>query len=427
MDSARPIRLLHVAPRFYGRPITGAEQRNYHLGARLAKHMRVVHVGFSRPEESPFPEADNPRHRFISVPRPASYRPLDLLRGAVGPLPFSVLNYTRGEMEDVLARLLREERFDIVQLEGVQLAGYLPLLRRAVNRPRAIVCDWHNIESEVLHRYADAAANPALRLYARHAANRLEEFERRFVHQCDMHVVVSERDRDTLARYGAGAPIVLIDNGVDVESFSDCAGARGRPPAGRFRVVFVGAMDYHANVDAVKNFALSAWPEVHRRLPQSVFTIVGRNPGSEIRSLGTAPGIEVTGTVPDVRPYYAEAFAAVAPLRVAGGTRLKILEAMAAGVPVVATTRGAEGLAVDPNVHFLLANTAGEMCEAVVLLSRDSVKAAHLVSAGLELVRRRYDWAALGDALAGRLLALVESLRATGNPGFPAIQERGFS
>jgi glycosyltransferase involved in cell wall biosynthesis len=375
--------------------------------------MRVTHVGFSRPEESPFPDADNPRHRFISVPRPASYRPLDLLRGAVGPLPFSVLNYTRGEMEDALARLLEEERFDIVQLEGEQLGGYLPLLRRAVNRPQAIVCDWHNIESEVLHRYADAAANPARCLYARHAANRLEKFERRFVHQCDMHVVVSERDRDTLARYGAGAPIVLIENGVDVESFSECAGAPGRPQGQRFRVVFVGAMDYHANIDAVKNFALSAWPEIHRRLPRSVFTVVGRNPAAEIRSLGAAPGVEVTGTVPDVRPYYAEAFVAVAPLRVAGGTRIKILEAMAAGVPVVTTARGAEGLAVDRNVHCLLADTAEEMREAIVLLSRDSVKAVDLVSAGLELVRRRYDWAALGDSLAGSLLALVESPTAT--------------
>ena len=159
MDDMHAIRLLHLAPRFYGCPITGVELRNYHLGARLAKHMRVTHVGFSRPEESPLTDTDNPRHRLISVPRPASYRLMDLLRGAVGPLPFSVLNYTRGEMADALARLLQEEWFDIVLLEGEQLGGYLPLLRRAMNRPSAIICDWHNIESEVLHRYADAAVN----------------------------------------------------------------------------------------------------------------------------------------------------------------------------------------------------------------------------------------------------------------------------
>jgi glycosyltransferase involved in cell wall biosynthesis len=411
MDHMHAVRLLHLAPRFYGCPITGVELRNYHLGARLAKHMRVTHAGFSRPEESPLANTDNPQHRLISVPRPASYRLMDLLRGAVGPLPFSVLNYTREEMADVLARLLQEERFDIVLLEGEQLGGYLPLLRRATNRPHAIICDWHNIESEVLHRYADAAVNPARRLYARHAANRLQEFERRLVHQCDMHVAVSERDRDTLARHGAGAPILLIENGVDVESYSDCAGTPGRPPVERFRVVFVGAMDYHANKDAVKNFALSAWPEIHRRLPQSVFTVVGRNPDAEIRSLGAAPGIEVTGTVPDVRPYYAEAFVAVAPLRVAGGTRIKILEAMAAGVPVVSTARGAEGLAVERGVHLLLAETAEETREAIILLSRDTVKAAQLASAGLDLVRRRHDWSVLGDSLAASLLALVEKGR----------------
>ncbi len=409
MDSAHPLRLLHVAPRFYGRPITGVEQRNYHLGARLAKHMQVTHIGFSRPEESPFPDANNPRHRFISVPRPASYRLLDLLRGAVGPLPFSVLNYSRKEMRNALTQLLGEHAYDIVLLEQVQMGGYLPSLRRAANPPRAIVCDWHNIESEVLHRYADTARNPARRLYARHAASQLERYERRFVNQCDMHVAVSERDRNALTRYGAAVPVVVIENGVDIAKFSLAADSQsGRRD--RFRVVFVGAMDYHANVDAATTFALSAWPEIRRCLPNAVFTIVGRNPGPEIRSLGAAPGIEVTGTVPDVRPYYDQALVAVAPLRVAGGTRIKILEAMAAGVPVVSTARGAEGLAVERGVHCLLAETAEETRDAVVLLARDRAKAAQLASAGRDLVERRYDWSVLGDSLAASLLALVESL-----------------
>jgi glycosyltransferase involved in cell wall biosynthesis len=222
-----------------------------------------------------------------------------------------------------------------------------------------------------------------------------------------MHVTVSERDRQALTRFGAAVPVVVIENGVDIAKFSPVADSQSGQ-RDRFRVVFVGAMDYHANVEAVTTFAMNAWPEIRRCLPHVVFTIVGRNPGPEIRSLGAAPGIEVTGTVPDVRPYYSEALVAVAPLRIAGGTRIKILEAMAAGVPVVSTARGAEGLVVDRGVHCLLAETAAEMSEAVVLLARDRVKAAQLASAGRDLVQRRYDWSVLGNTLAASLLALVE-------------------
>jgi Glycosyltransferase Family 4 len=199
--------------------------------------MQVTHIGFSRPEESPFPDAHDPRHRFISAPRPASYRPLDLLRGTAGPLPFSVLNYSRKEMRNALTQLLGEHAFDIVLLEQVQMGGYLPALRRAANPPRAIVCDRHNIESEVLHRYADTASNPARRLYARHAASQLERYERRFVNQCDMHVAVSDRDRIALMRYGAAAPVVVIENGVDIGKLFLAADSQSSR-RDRFRVVF---------------------------------------------------------------------------------------------------------------------------------------------------------------------------------------------
>lgn len=405
-----PLRLLQIAPRFSGCPTNGAEQRTYSLGVALAKHMAVTHIGFSRPEEGQGTDAASGRHRLISVPRAASYRPIDLLRGVFGPVPFSVLNYSRREMGHALEHLLGEEPFDFVLLEAVQMGNYLPVLRRANHRPRAIVSDWHNIESEVLHRYAETEGNPARRLYARHAAYRLASYERQFVEQCDLHVTVSERDREAVMRYGAKLPVLVIENGVDVTKFP-WDGDRQSGRRDRFRVVFVGAMDYHANADVVREFAVSTWPEIHRRLPEAVFTVVGRNPGAEVRGLAKA-GIEVTGTVPDVRPYYREAFAAVVPLRVAGGTRIKILEAMAAGVPVISTARGAEGLAVENNVHYLLAETAGEMREAVFSLAGDRARSTQLAAAGRELVERRYDWAVLGEALAASLLKLAGESRA---------------
>ena len=158
-------------------------------------------------------------------------------------------------------------------------------------------------------------------------------------------------------------------------------------------------MDYHANINAVVDFARDAWPVIHERKPELVFTIVGRNPGADVRQLATLPGVEVTDTVADVRPYYREAVAAIIPLRVGGGSRLKILEAMAAGVPVVSTTLGAEGLEVTDNQNILIANTNQELTEALVTLTSDDERRKRLSAGGRALVSAGYDWSRLGKSL----------------------------
>jgi len=366
--------------------------------------MAVTHVGFLPPEAGAPSVPDDPCHRFVAVPRSLSYRVSDLVRGAIGPVPFSVLNYTRKQMSQALQRLFQERPFDIAVLESVHLGGYLSLLRSTDCRP-AVVCDWHNIESEILERYSRTSRR-ARKWYARLAASRLERYERWFVNQCDMHVVVSERDRDTLTRrYGSSVPVVVIENGVPLDHDS---AADGQPPrAPRFRVLFTGAMDYHANIEAVTAFAAEVWPEIRAAVPHAVFTVVGRNPAAAVRALAGSPGIEVTGTVPEVRPYYREALAAVVPLRVGGGTRIKILEAMAAGVPVLSTSLGAEGLAAVPGQHYLLADSSEQMRAALADLLRNPEKAERLASAARDFVHQRHDWAVLGDRLAGHLLALA--------------------
>ena len=397
---AQPLRLLQLSPRFAAHPTSGAELRNYHFALRLSRHMSTTHIGFVAPPAGYSEESSEGGARFIAVPRHGSYRPLDLMKGLIGDVPFSVLNYTRREMSTALRRLLQEERFDIVQLESIHLAGYLPLIRGAAHPPKAVVCDWHNIESEVLWRYADTTPSLARRLYARHAARKLEAYERWFIRQCDLHITVSERDRKRLHAYGAAAQVAVVENGVDTSQFDNTVSAE------RLRVLFVGAMDYHANVDAVTYFAREVWPLAAAGLPGAVLTIVGRNPAPEVVSLA-AERVEVTGTVPDVRPYYREALVAIVPLRVGGGTRLKILEAMAAGVPVVSTALGAEGLSAKPGVDFLQADSVAEMGRAILGVGRDPNRAAEIAARARELVRRQYDWSALGDHLAKELIAAV--------------------
>jgi glycosyltransferase involved in cell wall biosynthesis len=160
----------------------------------------------------------------------------------------------------------------------------------------------------------------------------------------------------------------------------------------------MGRMDYHANIDAALHFAKTTWPLIHARRPELRLTIVGAQPPDAIRALAS-DNVVVTGTVDDVRPYYHSALVSVVPLRVGGGTRLKVLEAMAAGTPVVSTTLGAEGLAVTNGKDILIADAPEAMADAVVRMQSDSPERRELIANARQLVQTRYDWNVVGEIL----------------------------
>ena len=221
--------------------------------------------------------------------------------------------------------------------------------------------------------------------------------ELKLLRDCDIHLVCSAREQAILQRRVPDARIEVVGNGVDVEFYSEAAPAFPTPE--RRDILFVGSMDYHANIEAALEFARDAWPAMRASHPDFRFVIVGRNPPQEVRDLAAHPGVVVTGTVDDVRPWYRSAFAVVVPLRTGSGTRLKILEAMAAGVPVVSTRLGAEGLAVQDGGYSLHADTAAEMQQAVELLSQSPERWRALAAAGHSLVEEEYDWKRLGRRL----------------------------
>lgn len=416
------MRVLYFAPRECWPPNTGAKLRNYHLARVLARGARVTYLGFSdeaaRVGGSPgvggnLPEGEPARwcERYVVLPQERGYTPLKLARGALGRTPVTVLNYTSRAMAAELERLLAAEDFDVVQVESIHLAAYLPLIRAARNRP-VLVCDWHNIESDLMRQYGGRAPNPLRRAYALRTASQLRALERRTAREADANVMVSEPDRTRLLALAPGARAHVVENGVDVAYFSDeqmeaaYEDWRGRRTgvegaARRYRLLFVGSMDYHANVDGAVGFARNVWPRVFELLPGAVLTIVGRNPTPEVRALSGLPGVEVTGTVDDVRPYYREALASVVPLNVGGGSRLKIYETMAAGVPVVSTRLGAEGVDARDGESIILAETADEFCRALRELDGAGRKWREMAAAGRRLVSERYDWAILGEQLAG--------------------------
>lgn len=434
---------------------TGAKLRNYHLAREIARRAEITLLAFSenggqtsnvnsstgkqpetqqkqeagkapRDESSAEPLLASPESfydRVVTIGRDQGYTLSKIVRGALGRTPLPVLNYTTPAMKQALARILDEQEFDIVQIESIHLAEYLPIIRAARKRP-LIICDWHNIESELMSRYSERQTNLLRRTYARRAARQMSSLERRSMREFDAHVVVSGRDGARLHELEQEARVFVIENGVDTSYYTDERIAKAHaawlkeqdgaaadahiarhesvlsaPEEKPRRIAFVGSMDYHANVDAVVSFAKEIWPRLLEQQPGLTFTIVGRDPDAEVRQLVSIPGIEVTGTIDDVRPYYHEMLAAIIPLRVGGGSRLKILEAMAAGVAVVSTTLGAEGLDVQDGKNILIAETAEEFCKAINDLSENEEQRRKLIAGGHALVFEQYDWSRLGALL----------------------------
>lgn len=406
------MRLLYFTPHQVWPSNSGARLRNDQLARQLAALSCVTLVQMAGAGKQPSIALEGSGlESVVTLHQSRRYTPAKLLRGLAGPVPVTVLNCWSPQMSSELGVALGCRRFDTVQIEGVHLMEYLPVLRETLGAPE-IVVDWHNIESEVLWRYAKITGNWAKQVVAKRTAKLMERAEDRLLASSATHTVTSERERQKLLSRSPGAKIEVIPNGVDAsfytaEKIADACD-KNRIEKHRKRILFVGYMDYHANIDAVSWFSREAWPEITRMHPGLHFTIVGRDPTLEVRALASNR-IHVTGTVGDVRPYYAAAVAAVVPLRSGSGTRLKILEAMAAGVPVVSTKLGAEGIDIEHGVHFLQADSGPEIAAAVHRIVSSEETRTRLSQAARELVCRMYDWSVIGKKLYAIHAGLAES------------------
>lgn len=392
------MRILLVSPRHAWPPSSGAKLREYHLCRALGRRAKITYVFFAQPGLPVPTPADLPFcERIVPVPAPAFYTPEKIVRGLVGRWPLPIVNYTSPAMSSSLDQLTRQTPFDFVHLESIHLAGYLHLLTKQLPGAK-LVNDWHNIESEAMHSHGATMDSWARRHYARLTARRLEATERDLLHHLHGHLVCSERERLKLLALAPSARIEVVDNGVETAYFAQ------PQPVNPRRIVFVGTMSYHPNREAAISFSRQVWPRIHQSHPDWHLSLVGATPPTDVQALAQIPGVEVTGTVPDVRPYYQDALAAVVPLRSGGGTRLKILEAMAAGVPVISTALGAEGLDALPGEHYLSAEQDTDWLPALDTLAADPARSHQLTENGLRLVRSRYDW----DVLGGKLVATYE-------------------
>ncbi|HZS10864.1 MAG TPA: glycosyltransferase [Nitrospirales bacterium] len=391
------MRLLFITNNVPYPPTDGWKIRVWAILRRLAARHAVTVVTFMRTTEDPS-AADQLRANGIKVEavrRDPRYSAIKLMRGLVGRTAFSVLNYDDTRMHAMVRRVLADGQFDVVQAESVQMSPY------CVGASAFRVLDLHNIESLLMRRYAQCAANPLKRAYAEITWRKLAAYESSIYGRFDHCLACSEEDRRIALRQAPEAKITVVPNGVDVRPVLPGRAPLPGPP----RLVFVGRMDYHANVDGMLWFCREILPRIRSRRGDVRVQIVGGHPSPEIRALEAKEGIEVTGFVSEVNPYVSDAAVMIVPLRVGGGTRLKVLEAMAMGKAIVSTTVGAEGIAVTPGADIVFADDPASFATAVLQLLDKPAHAERLGAAARRLAEARYDWDGIVDRLEALYLA----------------------
>ncbi len=350
----------------------------------------------------------------------------------VSPLPDMALRNATPAYASALRALLATEQFDIVQAESIEMAGHLLRVKslelRAKNKHAGdnsevftlnyqLVLDQFNAEYVLQKRAALTSLRAGLRLpkhtrdlksnamgiaggvYSLAQWRKLKRYEALVMRQCDAVVTVAEADRSTLLGLAPGATIGVVPNGVDTAYFSGTAMASDRVGALAFSaptLVFSGTLDFRPNVDAVTWFVREVLPRVRARRPDARLLVVGKRPAPALRRLADAGALLLTGEVSDVRPYLAGAAVYVVPMRIGGGVRLKLLEALALELPIVSTSMGADGLAgLHAGEHCLISDDAAGFAEATLRLLGDPALGRRLGAAGRVLACQRYDWSVI--------------------------------
>ena len=330
---------------------------------------------------------------------------LDEASGLAGGLPAGYCRY--GWFPSPLQRLLETKRFDFVHFDHPHAALAWPRIKRLQPQAR-LVLDAHNVEAEIVDRLAQSAPRWQ-RKALRWQAGRIRELERELSRSLDLVLTCSDKDAAAFREMGA-RQVRVVPNAIPQLS----------PPlvAQRQDVVFVGALDWRPNADAAAMLAKEIWPRCRALLPGARLAIVGRNPPLRVRALA-AHDVAIEASVPSVRPYLDRAFATAIPLRAGSGTRIKILEAWAAGVPVVASRIAAEGLPCSDGVDLLLAEGPGEFARALVRLWRDRRLADDLARQGARSVEP-FTAERIGEAVERNYRELLKTTSCQGRQAPPA-------
>jgi glycosyltransferase involved in cell wall biosynthesis len=369
----------------------GGRLRSLHTLRALAERHRVTVLTTHGPDDDPvgLERELAACERVLSIPYTLPKRgsrrwAAALVRSWFSPLPLDLWKCHVPALEREVKRLLQEKSdpFDLciadflVATPNVPRDSGVPILHFS-----------HNVEHRLWERLCRTETRPLQRALLELEWRKMRRCEAQVCEHVRLTIAVSDQDRDTFTKLVPSARVRSVATGVDTTFFR--SGAATEKP---HSLVFTGAMDWFPNEDGILEFIETTLPLIQREVPDVSLTVVGRNPSERLRAGCNRPGVHVTGTVDDVRPYVDEAAVYVVPLRIGGGTRLKIFEALAMGKPVVSTTIGAEGLPMVDGEHFIAADSPAEMARAVVSLLRDPARREALGSAGRELVEQRHSW-----------------------------------
>jgi glycosyltransferase involved in cell wall biosynthesis len=367
----------------------GGRIRTY---AMLKALRRQHHITYAALDNGAVPEArtlaQEYAHEVVTFPFDAPSRrsvgfALGALQNLASPLPFTVWRFLSEPMRQWVADADASRSYDVIVCDFLFPAGNLPATRQT-----PMVLFEHNVEAQIWKRLGETSTGWR-RKYLELQWRRVARYEAAQCRGVDQVVTVSVDDSEHIrSQYGA-VRVGEVPTGVDTEAIQP-SGSIARE---RDHLVFLGAMDWLPNEDGAAFLLNDILPRVRQQRPDVRVSIVGRNPPQRLRTMADLiPGVEVTGTVPDVRPYLERASIMIVPLRIGGGTRLKILEGMAMELPVVSTTVGAEGLPLVPGEHILLADNGADFANAILMLLDDPVGADALGARGAALVRAQHGW-----------------------------------
>jgi glycosyltransferase involved in cell wall biosynthesis len=317
------------------------------------------------------------------VPKRASVAfPLTLARSWLSRYPVDLWKWRVTPVRRIVDERFADGRVDLCIADFLFAVVNVPL-----GQGVPVVLFEHNVEYVIWRRLAALERRPVHRTLLEIEWRKLRRAEAAACTRADLTIAVSEDDRRRLASIAPRSRTTAVPTGVDTSYFKPA----GRPEVPG-RLVFSGSMDWHPNEDAVIHFGESILPRIRERVPGASFVVVGRNPSTRLVEAAKRTGMELTGTVDDVRPHVDEAAVYVVPLRAGSGTRLKIFEAFAMGKAVVSTTLGAEGLDVEPGRNVILADEPDDFARAVVALLADRDRRQALGHAARALVEERYSW-----------------------------------
>jgi glycosyltransferase involved in cell wall biosynthesis len=382
------MKTLWVNTNFMHPTTKGGQIRTLEMLRHLHRRHEIHYVAIANPSQ---PEGPARAHEYSFKAYPFTYRIPDkrsfafypeLVRGLFSSVPVAVERFHPPGMGKFLEDLLRKERFECAVVDHLAPTAYYPDLAHAVFFQ-------HNVETMIWRRHVEHAPDPVRRAYFKLQAARMYDFERRVSREAGHIVAVSKTDANEMRKLFDVTRVTEIPTGVNLEYFHP---PEQRPPA-KADLVFVGSMDWLPNVDGVLWFVREVLPLIRKHRPETSLAVVGRMPGPKITQLGAEDKrIEITGTVPDIRPYLWGGAVSIVPLRIGGGTRLKIYEAMAAKIPVVSTTIGAEGLVSHPPDDIRMADTPEAFAEQCVELLSDAGARERLAAAAWQMVHDNFSW-----------------------------------